>query len=59
MHSDGVRQAADGMPNQLVARQCEQVFAATNGETGIEAVGVAVPGLVKKGVVEEAASTLT
>ena len=38
----------------LVKTICEQVFAATNGETGIEAVGVAVPGLVKKGVVEEA-----
>jgi predicted NBD/HSP70 family sugar kinase len=38
----------------LVKTICEQVFAATNGETGIEAVGVAVPGLVKNGVVEEA-----
>lgn len=38
----------------LVKTICEQVFAATNGEKGIEAVGVAVPGLVKRGVVEEA-----
>jgi glucokinase len=38
----------------LVKTICEQVFAATNGEKGIEAVGVAVPGLVKAGVVEDA-----
>ena len=38
----------------LVKTICEQVFAATNGEKGIESVGVAVPGLVKGGVVEEA-----
>lgn len=38
----------------LVKTICEQVFAATNGEKGIGAVGVAVPGLVKAGVVEDA-----
>jgi len=43
------------MPTDVLVKViCEQVFAATNGEKGIEAVGVAVPGLVKGGVVEEA-----
>ena len=43
------------MPTDVLVKViCEQVFAATNGEKGIEAVGVGVPGLVKGGVVEEA-----
>jgi predicted NBD/HSP70 family sugar kinase len=43
------------MPTDVLVKTiCEQVFAATNAEKGIEAVGVAVPGLVKGGVVEEA-----
>ena len=38
----------------LVETICEQVVAAADGAKDISAVGVAVPGLVKNGVVEEA-----
>lgn len=38
----------------LVQKICEQVVLAANGANDIAAVGVAVPGLVKNGVVEEA-----
>ncbi len=38
----------------LVQAICEQVVAAANGAKDIAAVGLAVPGLVKNGVVEEA-----
>jgi predicted NBD/HSP70 family sugar kinase len=38
----------------LVQAICEQVMAAANGETELAGVGVAVPGLIKNGVVEEA-----
>jgi predicted NBD/HSP70 family sugar kinase len=38
----------------LVQTICEQVVAAANGETDLVGVGVAVPGLIKNGVVEEA-----
>ncbi len=38
----------------LVQTICEQVVAAANGETDLAGVGVAVPGLIKNGVVEEA-----
>jgi glucokinase len=38
----------------LVQTICEQVMAAANGEDDLAGVGVAVPGLIKNGVVEEA-----
>jgi glucokinase len=38
----------------LVQTICEQVVAAANGENELAGVGVAVPGLIKSGVVEEA-----
>jgi glucokinase len=38
----------------LVKTICEQVMAAANGEKDLAGVGVAVPGLIKNGVVEEA-----
>lgn len=38
----------------LVETICEQVVTATGGDKNLDAVGVAVPGLVKNGVVEEA-----
>src|ERR1700758_2011987 len=38
----------------LVQTICEQVVAAANGEKDLVGVGVAVPGLIKSGVVEEA-----
>jgi predicted NBD/HSP70 family sugar kinase len=38
----------------LAATICEQVVATADGNTDIAAVGVALPGLVKNGVVEEA-----
>jgi len=38
----------------LVQTICEQVAAAANGENDLAGVGVAVPGLIKSGVVEEA-----
>jgi glucokinase len=38
----------------LVQTICEQVTAAANGEKDLAGVGVAVPGLIKNGVVEEA-----
>ncbi len=38
----------------LVDMVCDQVVKVANGEKGIQAVGVAVPGLVKNGVIEEA-----
>ena len=38
----------------LVDTVCEQVVLAANGAKDIQAVGVAVPGLIKSGVVEEA-----
>ena len=38
----------------LVDTVCEQVVLAANGAKDIQAVGVAVPGLIKNGVVEEA-----
>jgi glucokinase len=38
----------------LVQTICEQVVAAANGEKDLVGVGVAVPGLIKNGVVEEA-----
>jgi glucokinase len=38
----------------LVQTICEQVVLAANGEKDVAAVGVAVPGLVKNGVMEEA-----
>ena len=38
----------------LVQMICEQVVAAANGENDLAGVGVAVPGLIKNGVVEEA-----
>ena len=41
------------MPTEsLVRTLCEQVVLAANGTEGISAVGVALPGLVKQGVVE-------
>jgi len=43
LHTDG-----------LVQTICEQVVLAANGETDLTAIGVALPGLVKNGVVEEA-----
>ena len=43
LHTDG-----------LVQTICEQVILAANGTKDIVAVGVALPGLVKEGVVEEA-----
>lgn len=43
------------MPTEsLVDTICRQVVAVAGGETKLDAVGVAVPGLVKNGVVEEA-----
>jgi glucokinase len=42
------------MPTEgLVKTICEQVVLAADGTAGIEAVGVALPGLIKDGVVEE------
>lgn len=42
------------MPTEsLVRTLCEQVVLAANGAEGISAVGVALPGLIKQGVVEE------
>src|SRR5580692_10253736 len=41
---------ADG----VVEKICEQIFAATQGSKDIGAVGVALPGLIRQGVVEEA-----
>jgi glucokinase len=38
----------------LVETICEQVVAAANGEKDLAGVGIAVPGLIKNGVVEEA-----
>ena len=38
----------------LVETMCEQVLGAANGDKNVASVGVAVPGLVKNGVVEEA-----
>ena len=38
----------------LVQTICDQVVAAANGENDLVGVGVAVPGLIKNGVVEEA-----
>jgi glucokinase len=38
----------------LVQTICEQVVVAANGENDLAGVGVAVPGLIKNGVVEEA-----
>jgi len=38
----------------LVQTICDQVVAAANGENDLAGVGVAVPGLIKNGVVEEA-----
>jgi glucokinase len=38
----------------LATTICDQILAAANGATDIQAVGVAVPGLVRAGVVEEA-----
>ncbi len=38
----------------LVQTICEQIIRAANGAKGISAVGVALPGLIKNGVVEEA-----
>jgi predicted NBD/HSP70 family sugar kinase len=38
----------------LVETICEQVLAAANGENDLAGVGIAVPGLIKNGVVEEA-----
>src|SRR5258707_863518 len=38
----------------LAAAICDQILAAAKGATDIQAVGVAVPGLVRAGVVEEA-----
>lgn len=38
----------------LVEKICEQIVSAANGDKDIASVGVAVPGLVKAGVVEEA-----
>lgn len=38
----------------LVETVCEQIVAAADGEKNLDAVGLAVPGLVKSGVVEEA-----
>jgi glucokinase len=49
------RDALIEMPTDaLVQTICEQVMAAANGESDLAGVGVAVPGLIKKGVVEEA-----
>ncbi len=43
------------MPTEsLVDTICRQVVAVAGGETKLDAVGIAVPGLVKNGVVEEA-----
>jgi predicted NBD/HSP70 family sugar kinase len=43
------------MPTEaLVDTICKQVVAVIQGETRLDAVGVAVPGLVKNGVIEEA-----
>ncbi|GGG69166.1 ROK family protein [Edaphobacter dinghuensis] len=42
------------MPTEgLVKTICEQVVLAVNGTKGVTAVGVALPGLIKNGVVEE------
>jgi predicted NBD/HSP70 family sugar kinase len=42
------------MPTEgLVRTLCEQAVLAANGVKGISAVGVALPGLIKKGVVED------
>ena len=38
----------------LAAAICDQILAASRGATDIQAVGVAVPGLVRAGVIEEA-----
>ncbi len=49
------RDALIEMPTDaLVQTICEQVVAAANGENDLAGVGVAVPGLIKNGVVEEA-----
>jgi len=49
------RDALIEMPTDaLVQTICEQVMAAANGENDLAGVGVAVPGLIKNGVVEEA-----
>ncbi|MEG9434949.1 ROK family protein [Edaphobacter sp. HDX4] len=43
------------MPTEeLVQTICKQVFAVAQGNSKLDAVGVAVPGLVKNGVIEEA-----
>jgi glucokinase len=39
--------------DSLVSTLCEQVMAAAGGESDIGAVGVALPGLIRSGVVEE------
>ena len=38
----------------LVNTICDQIMGAANGSTDIQAVGVALPGLIRNGVVEEA-----
>ena len=40
--------------DSLVSTLCEQVMAAAGGASDIGAVGVALPGLIRSGVVEEA-----
>src|ERR1700738_1485628 len=41
-------------PDALVQTICDQIIEVAKGATDIQAVGVAVPGLVRNGVVEEA-----
>ncbi len=38
----------------LVKAVCEQIVAARGGQTDVEAVGIAVPGVIRNGVVEDA-----
>ncbi len=51
---DGDQYALVEMPTDgLIRTVCEQVIAAANGAKDISAVGIALPGIVKNGVVED------
>lgn len=52
-HADDTYALVEMPTESLVKTICEQVVLAVDGTKGIEAVGVALPGLIKKGVVEE------
>jgi predicted NBD/HSP70 family sugar kinase len=49
------REALIDMPTDaMVETICEEIVGVSQGDTALDAVGVAVPGLVKNGVIEEA-----